>query len=298
MREYTKPYLTVEQQISLLQERGMLIEDPVAAREALSQVSYYRLSAYWYPFRKEDCSDQFKPGTSFSEVLRIYEFDRRLRLVVLDGIEGVEVRVRTCLIDVIGWLFGPFGHRDEEVARDKTTHRDWLNRLDEEVGRSKEVFISHFRSTYLGYPKIPIWMALEVASLGSLSKLFSNLVSDLQARICNKLSAPHPVVFGSWLHSLTYVRNICAHHSRLWNRELAVAPKWPAKENQHRAPPKRIYTLLLIVHQLLQQTSIQKRWHLEVCRLLGEAKPAWRKGMGVPENWEETGPFSRHPEVS
>lgn len=266
--------------------------------EALSQVSYYRLSAYWYPFRKEDCSDQFKPGTSFSEVLRIYEFDRRLRLVVLDGIEGVEVRVRTCLIDVIGWLFGPFGHRDEEVARDKTTHRDWLNRLDEEVGRSKEVFISHFRSTYLGYPKIPIWMELEVASLGSLSKLFSNLVSDLQARICNKLSAPHPVVFGSWLHSLTYVRNICAHHSRLWNRELAVAPKWPAKENQHRAPPKRIYTLLLIVHQLLQQTSIQKRWHLEVCRLLGEAKPAWRKGMGVPENWEETGPFSRHPEVS
>lgn len=203
MRTYSKPPLTVDEQIALLRKRGMKIEDPAAAKEALSRISYYRLSAYWYPMRRPDSPDQFKPGTSFAEVLRLYDFDRKLRLVVLSGIESVEVRLRTVLIDHIGHAFGAFGHRMHQIARDGNLHSEWLERLDQEVKRSREVFVTHYKINYIGYPEIPIWMAFEVASLGSLSILFANSVTSLQRKICWRLSCPPPPVLKSWLQSLT-----------------------------------------------------------------------------------------------
>lgn len=293
MREYRKPPLGVDEQIELLRKRGMAIGDPAQARETLSRISYYRLSAYWYPMRVSSTCDRFKAGASFAEVVRLYEFDRRLRLLVLAGIEPVEVRFRAVLIDEIAHTYGALGHRSNEIARDQRRQAEWLNRLDEEVERSREVFLRHYRTNYLGFPRVPIWMALEVASLGILSHLYEGSVTSLQAKVSQKLSIPRPTVSKSWFHSLTYVRNICAHHARLWNREFAIAPKLPEREPAWRAlQPKRVYAVMAVIQRVLQPTSVSSEWSHSVRELLLEAKPEWRRGMGVPEDWDKRGFFA------
>lgn len=293
MRKYQKPPLEVREQIELLRKRGMVVENPALAQEALSRISYYRLSAYWYPMRESEASDQFRDGASFAEVVRLYEFDRKLRLLVFDGIERVEVRLRAVLIDVIGQTYGAFGHRSNEIGRDKMQHLEWLNHLDLEVERSREVFLIHYKKTYDGFPRVPIWMALEVASFGSLSHLFECLVAPIQAKVCEKLSIPHPKVSKSWFHSLTFVRNACAHHARLWNREFGVAPRKPKKEPEwDDLPRRRSYIAMAIIQRILQATSVSDEWTDSVRKLLREAKPEWRKGMGVPEDWDTRGFFA------
>jgi abortive infection bacteriophage resistance protein len=116
--DYAKPALTFDDQIALLQRRGMTFDDLEAARRTLSHVSYYRLSAYWHPFKQSD--DSFRPGTRFEEALRLYEFDRRLRLCILDGIERVEVVARTAVTYALSHALGPFAHtRSEEPDRSR-----------------------------------------------------------------------------------------------------------------------------------------------------------------------------------
>lgn len=82
---YTKPPLSFEQQIDQLIGRGLEVSDKARAQKLLSSINYYRLSAYWYPFRIKAAdgtiSSEIKPDTNFDDVLALYEFDRHLRLL-------------------------------------------------------------------------------------------------------------------------------------------------------------------------------------------------------------------------
>ena len=293
LENYTKPALTFNEQLQKLKNRGLLIDSDELALFHLRTINYYRLSAYWYPFRKIDqdsvISDDFEEGTHLKDVIELYEFDRRLRLHVMDAIERVEVYTRALFAGAIGHKYGAFGHTKATNFYPGFDHDSWLAKLDLVVIEAKEAFVTHYKSKYRGFPALPIWMLTELMSLGSLSHGYKGLKNLDQRIISNQLEL-HYELLASWLHTLTYVRNICSHHGRLWNRELAIRPrqkKGKYWEFPARLSNDRIFYVLLILRYLLRNVHACDEWKEQMNNLLEPVAryEKWREAMGMPEDW-------------
>ncbi len=287
---YTKPALTFEQQLDQLIQRDLAVPDRQTALHALERISYYRLSGYWLPFKRPD--DRFKPGASFDEVLALYEFDRRLRLLVMDAIERAEVAVRTAVTYELAHRYGTFGHSNPANFWPKFQHTKWVTNIKLEAARSKEIFIEHYQTKYEGFPTLPVWMATEVISLGALSRLYAGMKKADQAPIARAYGV-QPLVLGSWLHTLNYARNVCAHHSRLWNRELRIPPKLPRNDPDWHPPHvphnDRLWVVLLILRRLMDHHHQSGDWQADIERLVEPfaANARWRLAMGFQDTWRE-----------
>ncbi len=293
--QYQKPALSFVDQLEQLKSRGLVVDDESHALLQLSSISYYRLSAYWYPYRERDdqgvVGDNFIAGTSFDDVVTLYEFDRHLRLLVIDALERIEVYIRTLISFHIAHTHGAFGHNDPANFHPNFQHAKWLAKLSREAERSSDAFITHYKIKYSGFPRLPIWMITEVMSLGSLSFCFKGLKPTDKRAISSQLNLHHRGL-ADWLHKLTYIRNVCAHHSRLWNRELSLRPSRPrdAAWNIPITPQNdRIFFVLLVLRYLLKTTSNGDHWHQKCNDLLEPIaqNEQWRIAMGIPENWQE-----------
>lgn len=299
--QYDKQALSFEQQLEHISQRGLIVTNKGEALATLSSISYYRLSAYWYPFRIIDeqgkRSNEFVAGTRFEDVVELYNFDRKLRLLVMDAIERIEIAVRTRITYHMGYSYGAFAHTDPKNFHPAFEHSQWLAKLEAETTRSSDEFIRHFRDKYRGFPAIPVWMVTEVMTLGALSFFYKGLRNDRKIGVEDKKSIAthfdvHHKRLGNWLHTLTYIRNVCAHHSRLWNRELAIRPD-ASKAPNWRAPitPRndRIFYVLLMMRHLLHATGNNADWQQEITNLLSPIadKPHFRRAMGMPESWKE-----------
>jgi abortive infection bacteriophage resistance protein len=289
--QYKKGAITFAEQLAQLEKRGLVVDDAPLAMHYLERVGYYRLMGYLYPFRKPD-SDDFAVGASFKAAVDFYEFDQKLRGLVLDAICHIEVAVRTAVTYDMGHAHGAFAHCDPlNFAFGPQWHASWLAGVEAEVDRARETFIEHYKNKYDGFPTVPIWMATEVMSLGSVSKMVKGMHATNQKTIAARFCLAAPV-FSSFLHAVSVVRNICAHHSRLWNRVLGVRPALPrsgAWQNLPQAAPDRIFLMLLVIRTLLAHTSADRdEWRDQVSGLLRTilADPANQTRVGAPANWE------------
>jgi len=292
-KSYKKPALTFTDQLQLLHERGLSIPDSKEAIKDLECNSYYRLSAYWYPFRikKENViTDQIRPKTTWGDIIELYEFDRKLRLLIIDAIDRIEIAVRTQVTYTLAHSYGAFAHTDKVNFHSGFWHKKWLESIEDEVQRSTEEFIQHYKREYEGFPTIPIWMLTEVMSLGSLSRLYKGLEHHDKRQVAQHFDVHHKTLV-DWLHTLTYVRNICAHHSRLWNRELSIKPE--KSKDKHWIPPitptnERLFYVLLMVRHLLKKMSCGDTWYQSCNELLEPiaSNDLWRNAMGMPLDWK------------
>ena len=288
--QYSKPALTYAEQAELLLSRGLLADrDALIAR--LQSVSYYRLSGYLYPLRRPD--DTFRPGTSLDMVWRRYTFDRRLRLLVLDGIERVEVAVRTQVVYGHVHRHGAFGYTDPATLPKLNGDRygRFLASVYSETRRSSEVFVHHFDQKYgdkHGY--LPLWMAAEIMPFGAMQTLFTGVEPQIKREIAHTYRIPDRVLI-SWLGSLNAVRNICAHHGRLWNRELGFRPllpharKYPQWHEPVAIETHRVFVILTILKHMISVIAPQSNWPGRIHALLEEFPDVPRVPMGVPDNW-------------
>jgi abortive infection bacteriophage resistance protein len=298
---YDKPALSFEQQAQRLIDRGMIVEDRTLLIQRLGAVSYYRLSAYWFIFKQP--GERFAPGTNFEQIWRYYTFDRRLRVLVLDAIEWVEVAIlRTRLVEQFTLLHGPFGYRDPanfkpefsrpgyrgDIGHDKLMHE-----IEDSVDRSREVFVEHFRTKYTSEPHLPLWMVGEVMSFGALFTFYRNMHRTEQQTLAQGCGV-RPPVLESWLHTLNFIRNACAHHSRLWNRELPIRPLIPhARNNPEWHQPStpdndRIYAVLMLLRFLLKRFAPESHWQRRFETLLSDYPEMPLGMMGFPPDWRES----------
>lgn len=319
MAPYAKPYLTLDQQVALLVSRGMTITDVGKAKACLARIGYYRLSAYWYPFRKSQTVvdatsgrstttvlDDFKGDTDFPTIHGLYIFDKNLRLLVLDALERIEVAVRTDIALLLGrkdpWahrnprlLHGNFARRPKPGSAN-TRHQEWLNRQDKKFLDSREDFAKHFKTKYAGVHP-PIWIDVELWDFGSLSHLFGGLTIADQDQIATAYGLPSGQILKTWLHCLNDVRNVCAHHSRLWNKPLVNQPTWPATgvtpmlDHVTVTPisPTRLYAALVILNWMLRVINPTSSWRT---RLIAHAdtmpvsKYLSLNSAGFPFTWK------------
>lgn len=294
---YEKPWQTVEEQLATLQARGLLVSDWNKALSYLQRIGYYRLSGYWFAFRERSglcCAlevsahaaakpkaqalvlDTFKHGATFENAVDLYVFDKQLRLLVADALERIEVALRVDIshtmgqLDPFAYLKGDLFHSAFSQVLDKnsglTRHHEWLSKHAQLIGRSKEEFVNHNKAKY-GLP-LAIWVACEVWDFGTLSMLYGGLREAEQEAIAVKYGIRNGRVFATWLRSLNYLRNVCAHHSRLWNRNIVDQPKlpspvevpWVASFEQSAHARARCFLLLCMVKHLLQIINPTSSW--------------------------------------
>lgn len=297
-KNYTKPPLPFATQLQLLKSRGLVVANDAKALEYLQQISYYRLSAYFLPYQQN--KDTFDAGTTIEQIIETYSFDRALRLLMFDCIERVEIAIRTQLIyqlatkynhshwqdnrnifvnpyyNSIGNLVDPYSDFQAIISRAKTA-------------RKPEVYIKHYVDNYNNPSNPPSWMCFELLTIGELSNLYKGLKdNDDKKRIANFFKI-HPTVLQSWLHTLTYVRNICAHHSRLWNKDLAVEPTlllkpqadWvDAKYNNN----KRTFYFICVLKYLINSANHNNHLAQKLDDLIKKYPSVPIKYLGIPSD--------------
>jgi abortive infection bacteriophage resistance protein len=295
---YNKPALSFEQQAQKLLDRGLQGINKGELTAYLSIVNYYRLSAYWYPFINRDIinkEETFKDGTTFLSIWRRYAFDRQLRLLVMDAIEYIEIAIlRTKMVEVFSTTYGPFGFYQIENFRSEFNRQDHCRlilEIESSIERSREEFIKKYKHEYVNEKNFPFWVAVEVTTFGQLFTIFRNLNKKEKQEI-SKVFGLLPPVMESWLKTLNYVRNCCAHHSRLWNRDLPIEPIIPDKRHcpdfykPTKIDNKHIYSVLLLLQYLLNTINIQSDWQNKLAGLLDLYKDIPMLSMGFPEDWK------------
>lgn len=227
--KYEKPTLSFDEQADLLIKRGLIVEKPLLI-ERLKSVNYYRFSGYLYPYRQAD--ETFKAGTTFEQVWRHYVFDRRLRLTILDAIERVEVSVKTQFIYQYANKNDAFAYMNSSSFPNlkPEKHKELIGKIMTEADRSKEAFVLHFKEKYGdSHSNLPLWMVGEIMPFGCILTMFKGSSNVVRNKIAAYYGVPADVL-ESWLITINVIRNICAHHSRLWNRVLGVKPRIPKRK--------------------------------------------------------------------
>lgn len=290
MRSFDKPAKTFDEQIGLLKERGMQIQDAELASHYLAHLNYYRLAGYWLFFENGGKNHRFRSDTTFECVLNLYVFDRELRLLILDAIERIEVSIRTQWAYHMAHNHGPHAYLDPELAKNRDYFEKNVSRLRDEIERSKEAFILHYKNTYNLPESPPIWAVCEIISLGTLSAMLSNLKpSDLRRKVTANYHLDDKV-FCSFFHHLTVIRNRCAHHCRLWNSQFTVTVSLPRnkpvglRQNFNLGEERKLYNTLVLMKWCLDVISPDHQWHERLIALL-EKHRVETHHMGFPDNY-------------
>jgi len=294
-RSYIKTPLSIEDQLRRLERRGVQLKDRDAARRALENINYYKLSGYWYVFKQEN--DTFRNSDAFDLAVVLYQLDLELRLLVLEMTGMVEEAFRCRIAYRLAIDYGTFSHEENAAWDEKSSqYSRWIDFLHKETKRSTDPFALHFKKHYREWPKLPVWVACELMSFGTLSMLFKGLNASVRQAIANPFDLPH-IVLASWLHMLVYVRNIAAHHGRLWNRYLSIIGKLPRTPDWSKFgignEIKKVYGALCVLRYLSMRIDARASddWAIKVVTLL-ERFPEEARGvspLGAPSDWRIRG---------
>ena len=286
---YNKSHLSISDQIVKLQSRGMLFTDMVNAVHCLTHMNYYRLTAYWLPYEQDHATHAFQTGTSFEEVLKYYVFDRELRVLVLNAIERVEVSVRTQMAYILSNAYGSHPHMKPEVFKCPVRYAQNLNKLKGEFDRSNEIFSDHFKNKY--QEKLPpVWAAVELMTLGQISHWYSNIKQRSDRNAIARVYDLDEKILASYLHNLTIIRNICAHHGRLWNKRFTFSVKIPQRPTNFAASinsgnKKSLYNLLVFLKHMIEIANPDDVWGDKLKKII-DTNNINISTMGFPVNWK------------
>lgn len=273
---------TYDEQIRILRERNLVIKDEVFAKKVLSKINYYRFSAYALSLKEKD---QFYEATTFEHIYKLYEFDRKLRLLVSSRLEIIEISLRTKMSYHIAHKYGAIGHLDKLNFNNEEYFRDMQDQINQEIERSKELFVDHHKSRYEGV--FPIWVAIEVTSFGLLSKIYSNLKSSDQQDVANLFSNNRTYI-RNWFYTLSTLRNICAHFGRLYNRHLPIHLKLSNSDRKNIGHGNTIFSALLVISKIIGEKDLLNSFITDLSALVEEYDDVIELNrMGFPENWME-----------
>ncbi|MEG1097314.1 MAG: Abi family protein [Raoultibacter sp.] len=286
--KYDKPWLSIDEQAELLIcDKGLKCSRSFLC-DKLREVGYYRLSAYWFPYKTKDAygNGVFFPGTEFAPIWRTYLLDRQLRFLMFQAIGRIEVFLRSQVAYFASKEKGLFGYPEQDLRR---LAREY------EQARKSELFARHFDLTYGDSHSLPpYWTMVEVISMGTLESLYSHLPASVRVEIAGIFGVRVPV-FKSWLSVMRAARNACCHHSRVWNRVWGVSPAIPKNWKSFAAPTNRTFAVLTILCYMLYVVDDGNVWNRQVEDLLADFNDIPKEKMGFPDGWETMGIWGELP---
>lgn len=300
---FEKPSLSITEQADLVIGRGLICDDRARLEKYLSTIGYYRLSAYWLPFEypsdtPNTRNHRFRSDTTFEKVLALYVFDRKLRMLVMEAMERIEVAIRTRWANALAVRHGSHAYMQSELFKNPWQHSHDLGKIASNLEGSKESFVAHYRRQYKQPFLPPIWAVVETMTLGALSRWFQNTDDTaVKKEVSQAFNMPTIEILEQVLHALTPVRNICAHHGRLWNRRFTMSLPRIKKIQNRLVPPDAadakahyVFNFLVVLDTLMMATSPGSTWTRRVMALI-EALEGGPAPMGFPENWRDQEPW-------
>jgi abortive infection bacteriophage resistance protein len=296
---FDKVALTKQQQLDQLKDRGLLFASEPLALKYLSHISYYRLGEYWYVMQADKEEHIFKPNSKFEDVVALYNFDAELRLLLFEVIEKIEISLRTKLIYHLSHEIDPWWFQNFELFTDSRALVKTLANVEEEITRTKDNTIKRHLKKHKDDKRFPpAWKSLEQTSFGALSKLYGNLKPIVKSKdvIAKEYGAVNHTYLPSWLQSIAQIRNYCAHHSRLWNRNLPgtvkLLPKPPnnwisEKENVPKEHEfSKLYVHLCLMRYLLNTIQPNNCFPSKLAALFSKYPNVDPNALGMKPNWQ------------
>jgi abortive infection bacteriophage resistance protein len=290
-----KPSKSIQEQIALLQSRNMQFRNINNAPHFLNNISYYRLKGYWWELQDDKINHHFAPNSYFEDVIDLYNFDRHFRLIVFNAIERIEIALRTKLIYHLSQSYGPHWYCLPSIFEDPKRFTSFLGKINMDMSSSSEEFIvKHFDNHADEMPES--WKALEVLTLGTLSKLYSNLKHQLpeKNKIAEEFGLNNQKYLVSWLLTITVIRNIIAHHGRLWNRVIINKYDWPPTSPKpilsfipNNFERRKIFPILSGIIYMNNEISPGHHIKHELLNLIAQFPNTQLVKMGFPANWED-----------
>lgn len=277
-----KPPTTYEEQLQILHQRGVRFEDSERCRSVLAAVSYYRLTAYFLPFKKKDGGYN---GVAFERVYQIYEFDRKLRRILFSAVEEIEVFLRAQLAYFHAHTYGAEGYENPANFSPRHDAEKFRANIDREISNNRTVlFVKHHLEQYDGH--FPIWVIMELFSFGMLSRFFSDLKPSDQKRLSRALYQASTKEVRSWLRCCTDLRNICAHYGRLYYR---IFPATPAGFDLKPAQQCRLWGAVLSVRALYPDAQ---KWNTEILPAMEALFEEYKQEIDLyhlafPKDWSD-----------
>ena len=299
--KYKDPPQTFPEQINSLSKDGMVITPD--AEKILSHTSYYRLSGFWRFYRSPE-DHKFNEGLTFETIWEDYRNDRRLRLLIMDSVERIEVSFKTKLANILAIKSNsPFPHLNlsylnkkflvkKFLTKDgyKNAYEIFLDAAKSETTRSTEEFVKKFKDEY-DEEYLPIWMLVEILSFGTVSKYYKLLIPKIKKEIAKEYNLEY-FVFENWLQFLSIVRNVCCHHARFWRKTFTWKPRELNKNKYSDWNPNmnfnQVYGLLCILKYFMNIIRPQSRWHDDIINFLKLHKI---EELGFPADWKNFVPW-------
>jgi abortive infection bacteriophage resistance protein len=282
---FSKPSTTPQQQVALLQSRGIKIADSGVAEKFLQYHNYYHVSGYVFYFEVKEPvrTHALARPVAFEDIIRLVKFDQALREHCLSAIFTIEAALRSVMAREISLAHGPFGLENPAIFRNPVSHPQFADKLRTALSEHKnEPFITHFCNKYQE-PMPPAWVMIEVLTFGTISRLYSQLTTELQKRIARCFDVDH-IILVSWLKALTELRNTCAHHARLWNKVFVNYPKIRSADKAFPLLPgrhNRLGSFIPLVVHLLSKIGEKQDWSSELHALISGDRLIKPEDMGL-----------------
>ncbi|WP_084330691.1 Abi family protein [Castellaniella defragrans] len=301
--KYTKQALSEAQLLARWRDKGLIIKDEPAALNALQFVGYFRLRGYALSLMTAANGQRmFRPGVTFDDIIRRYDFDRELRRITLGQLERIEVAIRTVISNHMSLHYGPFWYinHPQQVLGQAPGPRGkpvpfqigkLLADIERDTHRSKDLFAQHYYAKYTDPLLPPSWLVAECITFRQWSNIYEHLQKadpqqpNPKKEVARTFGLSVPLV-GSWLHVLSILRNTCAHHGRIWNRRFVLTPETYQQAQSHFADPRSYYCLAVVMRLFTKPVDMNDEWPIRLSDLLKAYPDIPPQEMGFPNNWD------------
>lgn len=299
--KFQKPPLSIDEQIDLLQRRGLIIDDRDFTHHFLQFVSYYRLSQYTYTFEIKNPdgtrTHKFKENTYFKNIVDLYVFDSKLRSYMVNAIERIEIAFRTRLIYIMSTHHGSHWYMNPDLFTTKLNHNEFIDNVKKECGHSaiigsfkekkRESFIKHYFKKYHTPSLPPCWMISEIISLGRWSFIFSCIKDREDQKAISSAYNLHYNILNSWMQSMVYLRNLCAHHNRIWNRAFVISPRIMKSLEKYLHNNRTLAAQATVLNYLIKVITPDTQWSKRLIKFLNDNENVNIMEMGFNSVWFE-----------
>ena len=279
------PALSVQDQIENLRSNELRINDDKEAAKILNSISYYRLiKAYGVDLKERN--SVFDGNVTFIDIYKLYEFNTIFRHLIFEQIERIEVSFRCRLANYLCEKYGVLFYENSDTFENEQYYRKFISEVKDSVRRNKQSpFIKNFQTNYVD-GKIPFYALVEVLSYGAISKMYKNLHSTDKKAIA-QIYGIGWVYLESWMESIAYIRNICAHYGRLYNIRLDKTPKLSNTARENDVSNNRIFGALFCMSEILPKDIVWINFVDRIDALLMDYAQVDKNKLGFPDNWQE-----------
>lgn len=278
----TKPFLTIDSQLDLLISRGLIVNNRENALNILRRTNYYRFSAYSLTLRKNDV---FDPNVTFDDIYELYRFDDAFRKIIFQYSQYVETSLRSYLAYEFSGKYGALGYMDSKNFADSLYHVDFIAKLQEEIEKSDDVFVAHYRQDFNSV--FPMWVAIECTTFGNLSKLYKNLKVEDRTTISKKYFGTSREYVENWLQAAVFARNVSAHGGRFYNRKLRTVPVKLPQKYSGIIDGRSAFAYAYAIYKMQPTKALSAAMRKALSDIWASYPFALKTHVGFSEDWEQ-----------